>query len=222
MKGPDLAGATQWSADQLTPAVKRMDKYAGAISDADAAVIVDLLRDPKVRERLQAEQQKAAAKMAASLDPPNVALGDDLYWGRTALANGGLSCASCHAVNRFGGAMGPDLTLIGQKLTGIALVSAIQKTNFPVMQAAYRDHQVTQQEAVHLAAFFERIAQDPGEGAASATAAAAGGAGGSDELPGVLLSALGVVAVVMLGVVLATRKRAGGVRAKMLELAHRK
>src|SRR5690606_26058191 len=113
MKGPDLITSTQWGEAELWPAVKRMEKHVGPISDDQVDLLVDFLRAPDVQQRLAAETSRAEAEMAAKLDPPDPDIGEALFFGPTPLRNGGMSCVGCHTAQGVGGLMGPPLDDLG-------------------------------------------------------------------------------------------------------------
>ena len=54
--------------------------------------------------------------------------------------------------------MGPELTAISKRFPGKALVNGIEKAPYKVMKSAYKDHPITHQEALDLAAFLESTA----------------------------------------------------------------
>lgn len=60
--------------------------------------------------------------------------------------------------------MGPLLTDAYERLGAAALQSASEQANFPVMRAAYRDHKVTAQEALHLVEYLKVAGEDKAEG----------------------------------------------------------
>ena len=157
MKGPDLIKASQWPETTLGPAIKRMEKHVGALSDGDVATLTALLRHPELQPRLEAQRKRTMAAMQASLEPPNAELGRKLFTGEVPFGKGGLACASCHRADDTGGSFAPDLTRLALSMDEIGMMSAFEEANFPVMRAAYADRPVTKQEALHLAAFFTGI-----------------------------------------------------------------
>lgn len=205
LQGPDLLPATQWQDAQLRSAVKLMEKRVGPISNESLDDFVALLRDPAVRDRIGAARTAATQKTASNLERPSPALGSALFHGPRALANGGLPCATCHHVDGQGGTLGPDLSDLASKMSGPALVSAVHNASFNVMRAAYRDHPITQQEAIHLAAWFE-----------SRKGAAAVASSTRVPLFGFVLGTFAFVAVVM-----SLRPRSGA-RDRLLRHAMRK
>ncbi|TNF37548.1 MAG: hypothetical protein EP329_02855 [Deltaproteobacteria bacterium] len=207
MKGPDLVPATRWAAADLRVAIKKMEKHVGSLSDADLDLLGGLLKAADVRDRIEAERQRAITVMAATLDPPDPALGEALFTGTRALRNGGLPCSACHRVGARGGALGPDLTQLKERLPRVAMLSAFEGANYPVMRPAYAARPVTKQEAIHLASFFEeRAASTP-----------AGEEAGWVVPLGALLALL---AVVLIRIALPNRGPAG-VRARLVRDAQR-
>lgn len=207
MKGPDLAPATQWAVADLRVSVKKMEKNAGPLSEAELDQLTSLLKDPALRPRLAAERQRAVAVMAASLDPPDPALGEALFMGARGFKNGGLPCAACHQVGDRGGALGPDLTLLKDRLPRVAMLSAFEGANYIIMRPAYAGHPVTKQEAIHLAGFFEE----------RAPAAVTGDEGGWVAPVG---AALALLALLLIRITVSNRGPAG-IRARLVRDAQR-
>jgi len=207
MKGPDLLPATRWAAADLRVAIKKMEKHAGPLTEADLDLLAGLLRAADVKDRLEAERQRAVTVMAATLDPPDPAIGEALFTGTRALKNGGLPCAACHRVGARGGALGPDLTQLKERLPRVAMLSAFEGANYPVMRPAYAARPVTKQEALHLASFFEERAPSalPGEEAGWVVP---------------LGALLALLAVVLIRIALPNRGPAG-VRARLVRDAQR-
>lgn len=161
LTGPDLNEASAWQSPDLDRAIKTMESKAGPLPDDQVAALRDLLKAPDVRDRLEAEQKRATRQSAAALEPASADVGAALFDGRKPLTNGGLACVACHTAGDAGGTLGPDLSGVFDKLGEAPLVSACEKTNYRIMSAAYRDHPVTKQEALHLVAFFSTRTAEP-------------------------------------------------------------
>ncbi len=155
---PDLLPVISWKEVDLHNAIKRMEKNAGPLSDEEVSLLIQFLKDSNVRSRLQAEEGRAVAAAAATLEPPSASLGKALFTGSKTFTNGAASCASCHTVAGHGGTLGPDLTSAHARMGDVALVSAIEKSNFPVMRPIYASKPVTRQEASHIAAYLATTA----------------------------------------------------------------
>ncbi len=208
MKGPDLAPATQWLEADLVASVKKMEKHVGDISEEDVAKFVALIKDPTLTERLTAERARSSALIAASLDAPDPMLGAALFFGGEALAKGGMPCGFCHRAGDRGGALGPDLTALKDRLPHTAMMSAIEGANFPVMKPAYADHPIAKQEAVHMAAFLEALE----------------GAEGAEDAPWLPLAGGGMAVFLLFGIGLTLGGNRGpaGIRARMVRDVQRK
>ncbi len=158
LNGPDLTPSTGWSLDQLKPAIKRMEKNVGPLTDEQVTAFAEFMKAPDIRERLKAEQKRIQAQFMAKMTPPDAALGKALFQGAEPFRNGGLACAACHAAEGQGGNLGFDLTGIFAKMGGeTPLVSAIEQASFKVMAPHYKRHPVTKQEAMHLAKYFSTL-----------------------------------------------------------------
>jgi mono/diheme cytochrome c family protein len=179
LSGPDLAPATGWPAADLAPAVERMEKNVGPLSDEQVAMLVALLRDEAVKQRLAAARERQVAEMATTLEPPSPARGQALFHGGARFTAGGIPCAACHRAGARGGSLAADLTDAGRRLGEPALLSAAENPGFPLMQAAYGERPVSRQEAVHLAAYLVAVAADPAPPADGAGAAVPVGAWGT-------------------------------------------
>jgi hypothetical protein len=238
LTGPDLEGAAAMEPETLRSEVERMQDYAGPLSEEEIALLVDLLADPEAAARI--EQARGAAEAeedaAAEIEAEGSAeTGELLFTGERRLAGGGLPCAACHragggrgtARSRTGGTLAADLTASAERLGGAGLIRAAEQASFPVMRAAYRDHPVTHEEAVHLAAFLSSVGP---EGAPAGSTADAGPAGDPPRSPapaaafplagwglGVALGCLALVAALYRN----REQRGGGVRARLLRRAGR-
>lgn len=154
LTGPDLLPASLWPRADMEAAIKRMEKNVGPLSAQEVQELSDLLLSGGAKDRVAAEQQRAAMAMAAKMEPGSPARGKALFLGRSRLAKGGPPCMACHQVNGLGGSMGVDLTGVHSRMGQTALVSAIEGANFNMMRAAYANRPITTQEAIHLAAWL--------------------------------------------------------------------
>lgn len=157
LTGPPLAQVSTWPTGQLKAAIKRMQKNVGPMTEDQITELAGLLKSPNVDKRIKTAQARIQAQFMARLAPPDAAIGKALFLGRRPLQNGGLQCSACHTAGGFGGNLGPNLNGVYAKMGDMALVSVIQKAAFKVMEAAYRNHPVTTQEAMHLAKYFSTL-----------------------------------------------------------------
>lgn len=201
LTGPDLNVAATWQPADLDRTIKTMEAKVGPLPDDQIATLRDLLKAADVKDRIAAEETRAAAAMAAKFEPGSPTIGAALFTGKTPLANGGTACIACHTTNGRGGTLGPDLTGVFDKLGEIPLQSACEKTNFKIMAAAYRTHPVTKQEALHLAKYLESA----GTAAPIATAP-----------PPVAFVGLGAAALAVAGIGVLYRTRSAGTRKRLI------
>jgi mono/diheme cytochrome c family protein len=105
-----------------------------------------------------------AAQAPASAGDP--AAGQRLFMGETKLANGGTSCIACHTVTGAGslggGALGPDLTHVIQRLGEPGLSASLKTIAFPTMIGPFTNHPLTPAEQVDLVAFLKQADQGQG------------------------------------------------------------
>lgn len=205
--GPDLLATSAWKPSDIAPAVKRMEKNTGPISEEDVAGFVSFLKDSAARDRLAAEESRAAMAAMAALEPASAAIGAVLFHGQRRLANGGTNCSACHAFGGDGGTLGPSLDTVHARLGDTALTSAIEKSAFLVMKPIYAAHPVTRQEAAHLTAFL---------------ATAPEVAGGGSTAPPLGSLALGASAIVVVLLALTHGRRREGTRARLVSQATRR
>lgn len=82
-----------------------------------------------------------------------------IFRGETALTNGGPSCIACHSVSGLaslgGGALGPDLTHVVQRLGEPGLAGALQTISFPTMLGPFANRPLTPREQADLLAYLK-------------------------------------------------------------------
>ena len=154
LTGPDLVTAAQWSSADLGPAIKKMEKNVGPLSEQDIDQMVEFLKDLSVSERIAGQKQKIEAKFRAELPPPSFETGQKLFRGQKALLNGGPACISCHHFVSEGGNLGPDLTPIKDRASGVVLQSAIANSSYKIMRSIYEKRKISGEEALHLSEYL--------------------------------------------------------------------
>ena len=200
LSGPDLKASSGYPRHTVVDAIVRMEKNVGPMPPEEVQALTDFLLDPSAAERLKTQQQKAAMKEAASLEPASVDKGQALFFGRTAFQAGGIGCAACHQAGGRGGNLAASLEDSFTRLGEQSLLATTQNPGFPVMRAIYANHPVSKQEAVHIAKYLEEVSKAPADPA---------------NVPLHLAGLTGTVLVmVLLG--RATHKRAAGTRARMV------
>ncbi len=155
LTGPDLKDVAGWAPADLLPKIKLMEKKTGPLQDEEISALAKFLKDPKITDRITAQEAQMALEAEAKYEKGNEKKGADLFYGQTSLVNGGLACASCHRLQDRGGNFGPNLSSVFEKMGATALTSACEKAQFREMDAVYREHPIGHQEAIHLAKFLE-------------------------------------------------------------------
>lgn len=107
----------------------------------------------------------AAPATPAEPAPPEPASKDDirtgqeLFQGYIRLVNGGPACNACHEVRHDavigGGILATELTSVFSRMGGAGVQAILGHAPFPVMQIAYKDQSLTEDEIVALVAFLE-------------------------------------------------------------------
>ena len=98
--------------------------------------------------------------------PPEAEIlrGQDLFQGRTRFANGGPTCNSCHDVVNDavigGGILSVELTTVFSRLGGPGVRAVVGASPFPVMQAAYQERALTENEVTSLVSFLQFADQE--------------------------------------------------------------
>ncbi|HMA96705.1 MAG TPA: c-type cytochrome [Polyangiaceae bacterium] len=205
-RGPDLAGVTAWPESQLKLAIKSMERKVGPLSDAQIEMLAGLLKDARARERVAKATSAISQRTESPIEPANSLVGGALFFGQSALTNGGMACFACHRFNGQGGDLAPDLTRFAQNGDIESLAGTIGRASFPLMRGAYAAHPITSREARDLAAFLKH-AQRPRAAAALAQTSSLGIAAGL----GAFTLALGLILI-----------RPKGVRARLVRRASKR
>jgi mono/diheme cytochrome c family protein len=143
----------------------------GGMNPATANALLDLI---------EAESKLPKSRFAGSQisDRPftaqDVAVGRQLFTGSRRLAAGGPACISCHTMRGLGGLsggrLGPDLTLVYERLQGRKGLSAwLMNPASPTMAPVFRNTQIQPDEILPLVAYFEDAAKKGGQDDSSST-----------------------------------------------------
>lgn len=206
LSGPDLKNAATYPRQTVLDAVKRMEKNVGPIGESDQVMMADFLLSADAGARVEAHRQQVMLQEAASMAPPNAELGRALFFGTTALSNGGAACAACHQAGGRGGNLAVSLEDAFTRLGAQPLQATAEAPGFPVMRAIYTPLPVTKQEAIHLVKFLEEVSGHPAPPA---------------RLP-MHLAGLGGTALALVLLGKTTAKRVAGTRARMVADACRR
>lgn len=225
LAGPDLAGSEEMDRATLRSEVERMQDYAGPLDERQIGLLVDLLADPAAAERLEQARSAAASEDAATTEVEEQGSperGAALFFGERRLAAGGLACAACHRAGAQGGTFAADLSGAAERIGRSGLITAAERAAFPVMQAAYRDHPVSHDEAVDLTAFLAGLSAEPdAPGPAGGERAGAIGAVAADfPVGGWAVGVAGAGFIVIMLLYRRRSQRGGGVRKRLIRRAH--
>ena len=173
--GPDLEGLAErrdeaWIIQFVqhpTQMVQSGDSVAVALFEEFFQVPMpdQPLTDDQVRAVLEYTRSAAASAPAPQEPVPEateeqILLGQDLFQGHARFANGGPTCNSCHEVTNDavigGGVLARELTTVFSRLGGPGVRAIIGSPPFPVMQQAYRDRPLTDEEVVALVGFLQK------------------------------------------------------------------
>ncbi len=123
---------------------------------SDAGAKAGAVPSPKAAAPKAAAPKAAAAKAAAPALEGDIDRGSKLFQGLIRFENGGPSCISCHTVRNdaviSGGTLGKDITEKVTVASGAMVGGFVQSK--PVMQKAFADSPLTEQEQADLAAFL--------------------------------------------------------------------
>jgi cytochrome c2 len=117
--------------------------------------VADGSADEVVEQVIPAEAEQVSE--AASNE--DVLKGQGLFQGTIRFLNSGPTCNSCHEVKNDavigGGILAAELTTVFSRMGGAGVKAILGQSPFPVMQAAYKDKALTENEITYLVAFLQ-------------------------------------------------------------------
>ncbi len=177
--GPDLQGVSERRSEDWIIAFVQHSQQLVQAGDPVAVALFDEynqimmpdqpLSDEEIRDILQYTR---AAPSTAPAEPPvleqateeQILLGLALFQGNTRFANGGPTCNSCHDVTNDavigGGILARELTDVFSRLGGPGVRAILGTPPFPVMQRAYVDKALTNEEVMALVGFLQRADEE--------------------------------------------------------------
>lgn len=175
--GPDLAGVTSRRSEEWLIAFVQHSQDVIASGDPEAVALSQEypglvmpdwpLSDDEVRAVLayvdaapSSGGTPAPPPIPESFSPQEAELGLHLFQGTTRLTNGGPACNGCHEVTHDavigGGVLAKDLTTVFSRLGGAGVRAIVGAPPFPVMERAFRDRPLTDDEQRAILAFLQR------------------------------------------------------------------
>jgi len=232
--GPDLKNVTQrkdrqWLVKFLQDPkgmIDSGDPYAQKLeSEARGVVMPTIAGMSPERAQLLLDMIEAESKLAKSqfaglqisnrpFTPQEIAQGRALFAGDVKLAGGGPACISCHTVRGLpglsGGRLGPDLTLVYERLQGRkGLAQWLVAPASPTMAPVFKKQALQADEILPLVAYFESAAKQ-------------GGADDSASLVNFFLLGLGGMVIGLVSLDALWKRRFRSVRRVMVQKARRK
>jgi len=188
LTGPDLKNVTQrkdraWLVQFLQNpkamidsgdpyAVKLQQEARGVVMPTIAGMSPDraqLLLDLIDAESKLPRSQFAGLQISTRpFTPQDVLAGRALFTGERPLAAAGPACVSCHTIRGLGGLsggrLGPDLTLVYERLRGRQALSAwLTAPASPTMGPVFKTKALKPEEILPLVAYFEDAARKGGQ-----------------------------------------------------------
>ena len=181
--GPDLSGITQKkSKEWLVPFIKSSTTVIKS-GDADAvaifkeynsimmpdiayseAQIVNILNYISSGGGNGGEAQTVVADILSGTTSENVKVGLWLFSGKQPFTNGGPACVACHKVKDerifSSGTLAKDLTESYEILGSAGVAAVIKSPPFPVMNAAFTNHGLTEEEVIDLTAYLKTVSKE--------------------------------------------------------------
>jgi len=161
------------------PVAPAVAKKATPATDQAAAksAATDATQAP-AGEAAPAPDQLVAKPTEIAVTPELVAMGKALFTGARQFSKGGAPCAACHAFNSAGvagGRLAADLTELYEGIGEPGMKGVLKALKFPIMNKAYADKPLTDEEITALVAFAKDAAARKGATAGSAFPAAGAG-----------------------------------------------
>ncbi len=133
------------------------------VAGMNAARAADMIALIEAESKLPESQFQGAKFSTKPFTDKDRATGRAIFVGSQKLKNGGTACNSCHSMYDLpafgGGRLGPDLTLVYERLKGRKALSAwLISPATETMQPVFKDHPLEVEEINSLVAYFEEAA----------------------------------------------------------------
>jgi mono/diheme cytochrome c family protein len=106
-----------------------------------------------------ADTEVRVAEVSPQATEAQITRGQELFQGTVRFANEGPTCNSCHDVQNDavigGGILSKELTTVFSRMGGPGVRAILGRPPFPVMQSAYLDRALSEEEIGSLVAFLE-------------------------------------------------------------------
>ncbi len=231
--GPDLKNVTQrkdrpWLTKFLQDPkamIESGDPYAAKLQGEARGVVMPTVagmspeRAQLLLDMIEAESKLAKSQFAGlqisnrPFTAQEIAQGRALFAGDSKLAGGGPACVSCHTMRGLpglsGGRLGPDLTLVYERLQGRkGLAQWLVAPASPTMAPIFKKQALKSEEILPLVAYFEAAAKQ-------------GGADDSASLVNFFLLGLGGMVLGLVSLDAVWKRRFRAVRRPLVQKARR-
>ncbi len=179
--GPDLIGISEkrnqdWLISFIkssTAMIKSGDPEAKAIADEYKGLLMpdNTYSDSQILSILEyIEQGESGGQASVAVDilagttSENINAGAHLFSGEQGFENGGVACASCHSVKDerifSSGTLAKELTETWEIMGSSGVAAILKSSPFPVMNIAYKNHSLTEQEVIDLTAYLKSVSEE--------------------------------------------------------------
>ncbi len=180
--GPDLAGVHERRSQEWLESFVKSSQSMIDDGDAEAVAVFEEFNRMPMPDSLVSEEQirqvldyiesqssgEAASTNAGAIEQmtpaapaseEDILAGQELFQGNLRFVNGGPACNACHEVRNDavigGGILATELTTVFSRMGGAGVKAILGRAPFPVMQTAYQNRSLTENEVTALVAFLE-------------------------------------------------------------------
>jgi len=144
--------------DQIGAVIVYIKAASGGSEEAAEAV------GEETTDAEQVSEEAASIETGAQSNEANVVLGQNLFQGKVRFENGGPACISCHDVKNDavigGGILARELTTVFSRMGEPGVRAILGSAPFPVMQQAYVNKSLTDEEIFSIVSFLEQADRD--------------------------------------------------------------
>lgn len=185
--GPDLANVHERRSDEWLQKFITSSQTLIKSGDPDAVAVFEqfnkiVMPDPPfshdqiaaiityIKAASGGDAQSAGGETTASVDTAkegteeDIVMGQNLFQGKVRLENGGPACISCHDVKNDavigGGILAKELTTVFSRMGEPGVRAILGSAPFPVMQQAYANKSLTDEEIFSIISFLQQADRD--------------------------------------------------------------
>ena len=180
--GPDLAGVHDRRSQEWLERFVASSQSMIKDGDAEAAALFEefnrvpmpdsFISEEQIRQVLSYIKSQSSSQTAdvapsegeqvpaeAPASEKDILIGQELFQGSIRFVKNGPACNACHEVRNDavigGGILATELTTVFSRMGGAGVKAILGHAPFPVMQAAYKNQSLTDDEVTALVAFLE-------------------------------------------------------------------